>query len=198
MSPNSFVVFKDDDTLVANANIDFVLLNDKAGIFRETCSRLQTNHTMSESTVFYCSKRFVLTFCSFYTSKCVFSNQLDLKYAKSGHFKDSPYCVVLQAREVIRGKQLTENATICIFTTSTSSAHGVEFLPNPEKLRDERNGNRNTKKITSSGTTSDESKVSSPLKFVVIFPDQAEVLQNASSFARVVEPTETSQESKIT
>lgn len=55
MNSHSFVVFKDEDT-AANANIDFHMLNDDAHIFRETCTKLQTNHTMSESTVFYCSK----------------------------------------------------------------------------------------------------------------------------------------------
>lgn len=56
LSPQSFIVFKDDDTSTANANIDFHLLNDNAAIFKETCTKLQSNHTAMESTVFFCSE----------------------------------------------------------------------------------------------------------------------------------------------
>lgn len=122
----------------------------------------------------------------------------DLKFIISGHFTSSPYCVILQAREILRGRTLTENATICVFSNSTSQSQGVEFLPEPEKLRagDERN-NRKTKKVISNPATSGEMKVSSPINFVVQFPEEAKVLQNASDFARVVEPLQPVSDNKI-
>lgn len=61
MNPHSFIVFKDADTSIANANIEFHLLNDDAHIFKETCTKLQSNHTSMESTVFYCSEYYELS-----------------------------------------------------------------------------------------------------------------------------------------
>lgn len=90
---------------------------------------------------------------------------------------------------------MTENATICIFTNQTATARGVEFLPEPEKLRDERTNKK--RKIMSNVASSGELKVSSAVNFVVKFPDQIEVLQNASSFARVVEPITSVTEKEI-
>lgn len=105
----------------------------------------------------------------------------------------SPYCVTLQAKEIIRGKSFSENATVCIFTNQTSVAAGVEFLPEPEKLRDDRN--RRAK--SSSQATSAEMKAASLTNFIVQFPDEVEVFQNATNFARILEPTQTVTDNKI-
>lgn len=56
VNPNPFIVFQDDDTSTANANIELRLLNDSDNVFQETCTKLQSNHTSRESTVFFCSK----------------------------------------------------------------------------------------------------------------------------------------------
>lgn len=121
----------------------------------------------------------------------------DLKFIKEGHFTSSPYCVTLQAREIIRGKTFNEDAKVCIFTNLTSVTKGVEFLPLPESLRASENGNRKAKKITSNPATSGDMKVSGGSDFVVQFPDAVEVLQNASDYARVTEPLVAVTDSKI-
>lgn len=113
----------------------------------------------------------------------------DLKFIKEGHFTSSPYCVTLQAREVVRGRTVNEDAKVCIFTNLTSVTKGVEFLPFPESLRASESGNRKSKKITNNPATGGDQKVSSGIEFVVNFPDAVEVLQNASEYARVAEPT---------
>jgi hypothetical protein len=93
----------------------------------------------------------------------------------------------LQAREIIRGKTFTENASVCVFTNQTTVSHGVEVLPQPERLRDDRSS-RKTKKYTSNPATSEESAKFSSSLSIVKFPLEVEVLQNASDYARVVEP----------
>jgi hypothetical protein len=103
--------------------------------------------------------------------------------------------VILQAREEIKGRIMTENATVCIFTNQTAVARGAETLPRPERLRDDRN--KKIKKITSNSATSEGMKVSSPLTSVIQFPDEIEILQNASSYARVVEPIDPVTDTKI-
>jgi hypothetical protein len=104
----------------------------------------------------------------------------DLQFTRTGHFeaKPEPYCIVFQAREVIRGRTMVENATVCIFTP--------EPVPVPMSLRDDRN--RKTKKFSSNPASSEQLKVSSPVDFVLEYPGKVEVLQNASIYARVVEP----------
>lgn len=84
---------------------------------------------------------------------------------------------------------------VCIYTNQTLPARGVEILPQPEKLRDERS--RKTKKITNNLENSGEMKVSSPVKVAVLFPDEVELLQNASDFARVAEPLQQITDNKI-
>lgn len=44
------------------------------------------------------------------------------------------------------------------------------------------------KKITSNPATSADAKVSSALSVAVQYPDEVKVLQNATDFARIVEP----------
>ena len=56
VNPHSFIVFKDEDTSTANSNIEFRLINDDAHIFKETCTKISSNHSTRESTVFYCSQ----------------------------------------------------------------------------------------------------------------------------------------------
>lgn len=92
---------------------------------------------------------------------------------------------------------MSESANVCIFTNSTSATRGVEFLPEPEKLRASDEKSRKTKKITSNPATSGDSKVSSPLNVAVEYPESVEVLQNASDYARVLEPTQPITDIKI-
>lgn len=82
---------------------------------------------------------------------------------------------------------MTENATVCIFTNLTSVTHGAEILPRPEKLRSRDNKNGKIKTINSNPAQSDL-KTSSVMEVVVDYPATVELLQNASSYARVVEP----------
>lgn len=119
----------------------------------------------------------------------------DLKFIIDGHFTSSPYCVILQARETIRGKLLHEDASVCVHTNQTLAARGVEFLPQPERLRDEKS--RNTKRITSNPEVTGETKVSSPVSAAVTFPENVELLQNASDFSRVVEPIQQVTDNKV-
>lgn len=92
---------------------------------------------------------------------------------------------------------MTENATICVFTNPTSPSQRVEYLPEPAKLRaGEDRISRRTKKIISNPATSGDMKVSSPINFTVEFPDEVKILQNASDFARVVEPLQPITDSK--
>lgn len=102
-----------------------------------------------------------------------------MEFTRDGHFDVSPYCVVLQAREVIRGKKMVENATVCILTP--------EPIPVPMRLRDEK-GSRKTKKVNSNPSSTEQLKVSTTVNFVLEYPGVVEVLQNASIYARVVEP----------
>ena len=101
-----------------------------------------------------------------------------MRFTQDGHFVVSPYCVTLQAVEVISGKKTTENATVCI--------HTPELLPVAMKLRDEKI--KKTRKFNNNPDSLDELKVSSVMHYVLEYPEQVEVLQNASDFARVVEP----------
>lgn len=91
---------------------------------------------------------------------------------------------------------MKENAEVCVYTNLPSGSKGVETLPIPAEYKSKENGNRRSKKITSNPATSD-SKVSSELNFVIKYPDSVDVLQNASDFARVVEPSENMSEFKI-
>jgi hypothetical protein len=59
-------------------------------------------------------------------------------------------------------------------------------MPVPMRLRDEKN--RKTKKYNSNPTSFEQTRVSSTVSFVLEYPEQVEVLQNASLYARVVEP----------
>jgi hypothetical protein len=59
-------------------------------------------------------------------------------------------------------------------------------MPVPMRLRDEKN--RRTKKYNSNPSSLEHTRVSSTVSFVPEYPEQVEVLQNASLFARVVEP----------
>lgn len=73
---------------------------------------------------------------------------------------------------------MIENATVCIFTT--------EPLPAAMRLRDEKDPK--TKKVNSNLASTERLKVSNTVNFVLEYPDEVEVLQNASIYARVVEP----------
>lgn len=92
---------------------------------------------------------------------------------------------------------MSENATVCIFTNLTSATRGVEFLPEPAKLRASEDRGRKMKKITSNPAASAELKVSGTLKADVEYRDTAEVLQNASDYARILEPLEPITDSKL-
>lgn len=75
---------------------------------------------------------------------------------------------------------MIENATVCVFAS--------ESMPVAMRLRDERERTRKTKKVNSNPAMNEQLKVSSELNFVLEYPEEIEVLQNASSYARVVEP----------
>lgn len=92
---------------------------------------------------------------------------------------------------------MSENATVCVFTNQTLAARGVELLPVPARLRARDERGKKIKKITSNPATSDEMKVSSVVSAVVLFPDEVEVLQNASEYARVVEPLQAVTDNKM-
>ena len=92
---------------------------------------------------------------------------------------------------------MSENANVCIYTNLTSATRGVEFLPEPAKLRASEDRSRKTKKITSNPATSGESKVSSSVNIPVEYPDFAKVLQNASDYARILEPFQPITDGKI-
>lgn len=83
---------------------------------------------------------------------------------------------------------MSENATVCIYTNQTIVYKGVELLPEPARLRASEDRNRKAKKITSNPANSGDMKVSKVQSAAVEYPDQAEVLQSASVYARVVEP----------
>lgn len=102
----------------------------------------------------------------------------DLEFSRDGHFDVSPYCVTIQAQEVIKGKKMIENATVCVFSP--------EPIPVPMRLRDEKSWK--AKKVNSNPASTEVLKVSSTLKFVLEYPEFVEVLQNASDYARIVEP----------
>lgn len=129
------------------------------------------------------------------TIKCFL--QTDLKFTTSGHFTRSPYCVTLQAREVIRGRIRAENASVCVFTNQAIASKGVELLPEPARLRASEDKNKKARKITSNLANPGDSRVSSGQSIVVDYPNQVEVLQNASDYARVVEPVEEITDNKI-
>lgn len=88
---------------------------------------------------------------------------------------------------------MIENATVCIFTNQTSTGRGLEFLPEPAKLRASEDRSRKTKKITSNPSTSEDSGSSN---IAVEYPDVVEVLQNASEYARILEPMQPITDSK--
>lgn len=73
---------------------------------------------------------------------------------------------------------MIENATVCVFSP--------EPIPVPMRLRDERSGK--AKKVNSNPASTELLKVSSTVNFVLEYPEFVEVLQNASVYARVVEP----------
>lgn len=80
--------------------------------------------------------------------------------------------MILQAKEVIKRKFHTENATICF-------ERGFELLPKAEKLKsDTVKRNRNV-----SGTEKTSRLLSS-----IEYPSEVSVLQNASRLAHVMEP----------
>lgn len=89
------------------------------------------------------------------------------------------------------------NATVCIFTNMTSASRGVELLPEPAKLRADEGRSeksRKTKKLTGGSA---DLKAANLQNVVVEFPDKVSVLQNASDFARVVEPVPSVGDTKI-
>jgi hypothetical protein len=102
----------------------------------------------------------------------------DLKFIRNGHFDVSPYCVTFQAKEIIRGKKTTENATVCIYTS--------EPMPVPMRLRDEKS--KKIKKFNSNPSSLEQTKVSSASSIVLEYPEKVDVLQNASLYARVLQP----------
>lgn len=118
---------------------------------------------------------------------------LDLKYTISGHFTSSPYCVVLQVKEMFKRKTHYENSTVCIYT-DVSQVYAAEILPQPAKLRaKEKNKKMTDNLITSSSSTplpnGNGKKVSQKQTFIIIeYPTDVIVLQNASYFSRVAEP----------
>lgn len=119
-----------------------------------------------------------------------------MKFTKDGHYTSSPYCVVLQARDYVKGRVFKENATVCIFTNLTIAGRGIEFLPKPESLRDDKT-NRKSRKIASNPATAGEQRVSAPIVVDVKYPETTEVFQNASKFARVVEPNVAPNDARI-
>jgi len=122
----------------------------------------------------------------------------DLKYTRTGHFNSSPYCVILRATDIMKGKTVVEDARVCI-NSNISLIHAVEMLPEPEKLRASESKNKKNRKVISSNlVTAEDMKVSGSSSMPVVqFPDVAEILQNASYLARVVEPLQPINEAKI-
>lgn len=59
-------------------------------------------------------------------------------------------------------------------------------MPVPAPLRDEKS--RKTKKYNSNPASVEQTRVSSTINFVLEYPGEVEVLQNASLYARIVEP----------
>lgn len=64
------------------------------------------------------------------------------------------------------------NATVCVIAS--------EPLPVPSGLK--------KRKITTNPSSNEQLKVSSTVNFVLEYPESIQVLQNASIYARVVEP----------
>lgn len=92
---------------------------------------------------------------------------------------------------------MSENATVCIYTNLTSATRGVEFLPEPAKLRASEERGRKIKKLTSNPTSSGDTKVSGTSSVAVEYLDSVEVLQNASDYARILEPLQPITDTKI-
>lgn len=110
---------------------------------------------------------------------------LGLQYTKTGHFKSFPYCIVLQAKEVIKKKVRYENATICFERV-------FETLPNAEKLTSEDKSRKARGKAENlaSGKTA-------KLLANIEYPNEVTVLQNASRLAHVTEPKRKITDSKV-
>ena len=132
-----------------------------------------------------------------------------MTFKKTSHFTSSPYCVVVQAREILRKKVHVENSTVCIFSDVTS-VPGLKTKPS--KRHDDRSTKRSSMKmytetIPAASTPSDiiikkESVVLSaslikkdPVN--IEFPSEVVVLQNASFLARVTKPLDPLNDTKI-
>lgn len=110
---------------------------------------------------------------------------LDLQYAKTGHFTSFPYCIVLQAKEVIKKKVRYENATICFERV-------FEPLPKAEKLTSEDKSRRARGKVENSATGKSAKLIAN-----IEYPNEVTVLQNASRLAHVTEPKSKISDSKV-
>lgn len=184
MHDQTFVIFADEDTSEANNGISFQLLNDPRKYFKEQCTKVDAQHG-SASTIFYCSNFHKALKFSLSYKFSFFSYFSGLKFVNSGELTESPYCVTLQALEELKGKDHTQNATICIYVDSIKPQK-TETLPAPAKLRQSTVDNsKKTKNYISNvlepfGGGSSSSHIE--------FPKFVELLHSASSWTRVAEP----------
>ncbi|XP_070499591.1 uncharacterized protein Ret isoform X3 [Chironomus tepperi] len=158
------ILFLDNDTLHANIDdIEFQILNDKEGIFKHICTSFNSVSNDITSVAYSC----------------------DLQYTKTGHFTSFPYCIVLQAKEVIKKKVRYENATICFERL-------FETLPKAEQLTSDDKSRKARGKVENSA-----SGKMAKLLANIEYPKEVIVLQNASRMAQVTEPKNKITDSKV-
>jgi hypothetical protein len=118
-----------------------------------------------------------------------------LMFAKQGHLPNSPYCVILQAREQLRKKIHVESSTVCI-TSDMTKVH--EMLPKPERRQQDKSSVRKSTTPITPITLSTPSALSIKRpQFYVEYPSEITLFSNATFLARVAEPTENLTDSKI-
>ncbi|KAH8269288.1 hypothetical protein KR018_001303 [Drosophila ironensis] len=110
------IIYVDKDTLAANAHLVYAVHNDTKELLRPDCHAYEADHTGRPHTIVSCQ----------------------LRFSRSGVFRESPYCVALESQDhtiEVPNVALSATANICIHI-DLSNLHATDHeLPQALPLR---------------------------------------------------------------
>ncbi|XP_016926421.3 proto-oncogene tyrosine-protein kinase receptor Ret [Drosophila suzukii] len=157
------IIYVDKDTLAANAHLVYAVHNDSNGLFRPDCHAYEADHTGRPHTIVSCQ----------------------LRFSRSGVFRETPYCVSLEARDLTietHNEALSATAYIC-FHIDLSNLHETDQeLPQALPLRSRQH------RIFEGEDFNGDSSGRSLAPLTVEYEKDVSVYRTAASYYRVVQP----------